>query len=147
MATLSARHLYLRADGGKRAIGSQRVGKKRLLQPQNTRLLEGGNASGRTIHILLEDLAGIDQNLSVVAHARTCRLDMGCVLLDGAPTIIDPAELDGTEPCLARRLGPGLGFLGRFAEELRGISKLRRRRLVAEQTINRLAEAFPKGIP
>src|SRR4029078_11855503 len=98
MANLSARHLYLRADGGKRAIGGQRVGKKRLLQPQNTRLLEGGNASGRTITARRKDLAGSDQNLSVAAPPRTCRLDMACVLLDGAPAIIAPADLHGTEP-------------------------------------------------
>src|SRR5262245_36803039 len=121
MAALSARHPYLRTSGRERAIGSQCVGEERLLQPQNTGSLEGGNATGRTSHILRKDLASIDQNLSVVAHARACRLHMGCILLDRTPAIIDPAELDGTEPGLVRRLGTGLGFLGRLTEELRGI--------------------------
>ena len=147
MATLSARHPHLRAGGRERAIGGQRVGKKRLLQPQNTGPLEGGNASGCTSHILREDLASIDQDLGIIAHAGARCLHMGCILLDRAATIIHPAELDGAEPSLARRLGKGLGFLGRLTEELRGVSKLRRRRLVAEQTINRLVEALPECIP
>jgi hypothetical protein len=80
MATLTARHLHIRAATGERRIGSERVRQKWFLQPQCVAALKRGDALGRRGDVLGENLAGIDQNLAVLTHAGTRRFDMGFVL-------------------------------------------------------------------
>ena len=124
--------------GGKGGIGGKGGACEGFLQPSGAGGGQGGQAQGGGRDILAKDLAGVDQQDAILAQTGTGRLQMADVL-GQVQAKGGPAEFGRREALGADRLGRSAGFLGRGAEQDRGVGQFGMRLFLAQQRPDRFA--------